>query len=1218
MARRKTTRLAFDALLVEGALIAPDMIAEIAALKATAQSEADYRIPPGLKLRDEIGRSWRIADALWGRFTQVRSGGAAPAATEAFVDDLLRQVFGFTSLETIASRAVGDRVYPVRRMALGGRVPIAVASAGDGLDRGLDQFADEHRRRSASLVVQELLNADPAARWGIATDGLKLRLLRDNASLTRPAYIEVDLARMFGSGLYADFMALWLLIHESRFGSADASPSDCALERWREAGREAGAKARDRLGAGVEAALKELGCGFVEHPANGALRDAIAGGSLAAHALYEELLRLVYRLIFLFTTEDRGLLHDPKADEAAKALYASGYGLARLRAKAARRAAGDPNHDLYEGLKIVFRALWRGEKALGLPALGGLFRGDALPHLGEARISNKRLLEAVFRIAWLTEDHALMRVNWRDMETEELGSVYESLLELTPRVDLDARAFFFAEGDEAKGHARKTTGSYYTPDSLVQLLLDSTLDPVIERTVNENPGGAGEALLDLTVIDPACGSGHFLLAAARRLASRVAQLRNPGSPSNEDWRHALREVARRCLYGVDRNPMAVELCQTALWIESVEPGKPLTFLDGNIRCGDSLIGIFDLEPLRHGIPDEAYKALTGDDKETAKAYARYNKQQREGKGATGFLGGLTPPAGLIDAARALANMPEDNLDQVNAKRAAFQRLHSGDNWLSLKTACDCYVAAFFLPKTGEPPKPADLARPTVPLTDHVWAAARGSMVYGPLASLADGITNRVRALHWPLEFPHVFSCGGFDVVVGNPPWERIKLQEQEFFAARSPEIAMAQNKAARQKLIDALAKAEPDSAEGRLLADFQFSKREAEASSEFVRGSGRFPLTGVGDINTYALFAEHFTRLVRPEGRSGIIVPTGIATDSSTSAFFGSLVDHKKLARIIGFENEGMIFSSVHHAFKFCVLISSSSISAEAGFCFLVREFSQLEDERRHFILTAEQIARINPNTKTAPTFRSRADAELTAKLYARVPVLIEERPEEEGGDINPWGITFQAMFHMSGDSGQFQTAAQLIAEGWTRDGTEWVRQADGANGNVERLMPLYEAKMVHHFDYRWATYSGGSLDEEGARDATLAEKQSPDFEPSPRYWVPEGEVRLRAARVPASLKRGIREADSSRVAKTLAEWLAGAVAALDGRALSEMDLTRILGSGHPWRISLGMSPDRFLREPKTLENGGVMQRETPLTRDDIAFMSDGPDKLLARISHRR
>ena len=724
MARRKTTRLAFDALMVEGALIAPDMIADVAALKATAQSEADYRIPPGLKLRDEIGRSWRIAEALWARFSQARAGGPAYAATQAFVDDLLRQVFGFASLEPVASRQVGSRAFPVRRVALSGRVPIAVAPAGDGLDRGLDQFAEEHRKRSANLIVQELLNADEAARWGIATDGLKLRLLRDNASLTRPAFVEADLERIFQGGLYADFVALWLLIHESRFGASDALPSDCPLERWRDAGREAGAKARDRLGLGVEAALKELGAGFIEHTANGILRESIARGTLTPQAFYEELLRLVYRLIFLFTTEDRGLLHDPEATEAARALYADGYSLARLRTQAARRAARDANHDLFEGLKIVFRSLWHGEKALGLPALGGLFRDTALPNLSDARISNKRLLEAVFRLAWIIENHTLMRVNWRDMETEELGSVYEALLELPPRFDLEARTFFFAVGDETKGNARKTSGSYYTPDSLVQLLLASALEPVIERTVNENPNRPVDALLDLAILDPACGSGHFLLAAGRQLATRVAQLRSPGAPSAEDWRHALREVARRCLFGVDRNPMAVELCQTALWIESVDPGKPLTFLDAHIQCGDSLIGVGDLEVLKKGIPDDAYKPLSGDDKAVANAVKKVNRTQRElPKQRSLFVVG---PPDLTSQARSLEGLPEDDVLEVEAKARAFEAYRTGGSWWSTKVACDLYIAAFFRPKLKlQGSLAGSNAADHVPTTADMWAALEG-------------------------------------------------------------------------------------------------------------------------------------------------------------------------------------------------------------------------------------------------------------------------------------------------------------------------------------------------------------------------------------------------------------------------------------------------------------------------------------------------------------
>src|SRR5204862_4063738 len=199
-------------------------------------------------------------------------------------------------------------------------------------------------------------------------------------------------------------------------------------------------------------------------------------------------------------------------------------------------------------------------------------------------------------------------VNWRDMETEELGSVYESLLELTPQLNGDGRHFKFAEGIEGKGHARKTTGSYYTPDSLVQALLDSALDPVLDRVEAEAEDPA-KALLSVTVLDPACGSGHFLLAAARRIATRLARARTGGVAAPADYRHALRDVARTCVFGVDRNAMAVELTKVALWIETVDPGKPLGFLDANIRCGDALFGLFDLNPIEKGIPDDAYKPL---------------------------------------------------------------------------------------------------------------------------------------------------------------------------------------------------------------------------------------------------------------------------------------------------------------------------------------------------------------------------------------------------------------------------------------------------------------------------------------------------------------------------------------------------------------------------------------------------------------------------------
>lgn len=768
---------------------------------------------------------------------------------------------------------------------------------------------------------------------------------------------------------------------------------------------------------------------------------------------------------------------------------------------------------------------------MALPALGGLFSLDRTPHLDAARIENRHLLAAIDDLAWMREEGARVRINWRDMETEELGSVYESLLELAPRASASEKTFGFAEGAEAKGNARKISGSYYTPDSLVQLLLNSALDPVIDEAVATNPGREADALLELAIVDPAVGSGHFLLAAARRLAARIAQLRSPGSPSAEDYRHALREVARHCLYGVDRNPMAVELCKVAIWIETVEPGKPLGFLDANIRCGDSLLGLFDLEALRQGIPGAAYKPLTGDEKDTAKHFEKRNKDEKKGQGALDFAGGgkMPAPPPLAGEARALHALPEDSVDEIAEKRRRFEAAKAEPKSWAWRVAADLYVAAFLTPKIGGVPVNRNTV--TIPTTGHLWREISGAQLYGPLVGRVQELAGTARAFHWPLEFPDVMAAGGFDVVLGNPPWERIKLQEQEFFAAREPEIAEAPTAAARGKLIAALKAAEAGTRERALFEEFETAKRIAEASSIFARvpgeDGGRFALTGRGDVNTYALFAELFAKLASPRGRAGVIVPTGIATDATTAPFFAALIEGKRLARLVDFENRERIFPAIDSRVKFCLLTLGSEVK-DANFAFFLTNAAQLAESERCFMLSPAEIARINPNTKTAPVFRARADAELTAKIYARVPVLIDEAAGPKG---NHWGAEFHSrIWHMAEDSRWFRTAAQLRAVGFVPDGTDWAlteglrprqRALDLAGGRdassltldgglhrqPERYVPLYEAKMIHQFDHRWATYDGTD-----SRDATLAEKADPCFEPTPRYWVPEAEVTARLA----------------------------------------------------------------------------------------------------------
>jgi hypothetical protein len=516
----RATPLAFDALRLEGALIAPAMLARIAEQKAGEQTEPDYVIPKGLTLRDEIARYFRIGQALFSEL--FASPTPSAAATARFVEALLRGVFGFGDIGRAGLRKLGEHLHPITLEARGGRVPVVVVLPSDEIDASSPHLPSEGRRRSAASALQDWLNAGQGALWGLCSNGVQLRLLRANASLTRPAFIEADLRRIFEGEAFADFAALWLLIHASRFGAPGAVPTDCALERWREAGGKEGVAARERLRDGVEAALLSLGRGFLAHPDNAALRERLASGALPVSEYFGQLLRLVYRLIFLFAAEDRTLLHPPSASAAARRVYAEGYSVGMLRDRAIRRAAWDRHHDRWEGLLIAFAALAQGERRLGLPALGGLFDPGTTPDLENAHLFNRDLMEAIYRLAWLRDDSGLAPVNWRDLETEELGSVYKSLLELTPRLTEDGRGFGFAEGGEAQGHARKTTGSYYTPDSLVQALLDSALDPVLHR-VEAGAEDPAAALLDVTVIDPACGSGHFSIG-------RGAADRNPTSP----------------------------------------------------------------------------------------------------------------------------------------------------------------------------------------------------------------------------------------------------------------------------------------------------------------------------------------------------------------------------------------------------------------------------------------------------------------------------------------------------------------------------------------------------------------------------------------------------------------------------------------------------------------------------------------------------------------
>ena len=354
--------------------------------------------------------------------------------------------------------------------------------------------------------------------WGIVSCGNIIRVLRDNSSLTKPAWIEIDLKRIFDEELFSDFVAFWLICHRSRFGLPNHRAQECIFEKWRETSRIEGVRATDQLRIGVEAAIETLGQGFLSSYKNNYLRQSLRNGTLTVQDFYQELLRLVYRIIFLLTVEERNLLHPKETANDIKSIYKKGYGISKLRDRSIKRNAHDRFEDQWQVLKIVFNGMYKGEPHLGIPALGGLFGKAQTPYLDQGTLENRFLLSAIYKLSWLKDNGCIARINWRDMGSEELGSIYESLLELVPQIREEGRTFSFANGTETQGNTRKLTGSYYTPDCLVQSLLDTALEPVLATTIRLNKDRPVDALLKLSIVDPACGSGHFLLGAARRLA----------------------------------------------------------------------------------------------------------------------------------------------------------------------------------------------------------------------------------------------------------------------------------------------------------------------------------------------------------------------------------------------------------------------------------------------------------------------------------------------------------------------------------------------------------------------------------------------------------------------------------------------------------------------------------------------------------------------------
>lgn len=1070
----------------EGLLFVPQILEDL------MRGKLDAEFPPKLDEGDDPAsvRAFVFdrAKRLWASFIESSAQANAETVTRKFVVNLLDNALSwdFDKTAAVSEKRSAFLVSPVLGDAEGALTPIAfpviLAPHTIGLDESNPRFHGwglSDASRSATRFAQEFLNERDDFMWAIVTNGKELRLVRDNPSLTRPSFLSFDLgAVLSGPGDFPAFAFLWRMLHASRAEGVSAENS--VWEKLHTRSTETGVRALDGLRPGVAAAIEILGTGFIRE--NPSIREALQNGSLTVAGYEQELLRLAYRFLFLFVAEERDLLHTPDTSSAVRKVYRQGYSMFRLKRLAARYAAGssDRHHDLYIGLRHVFMALAHGEPRLGLTALGGIFGEDECPHLKGAALTNADLLAAIRKLRFIDAGRHLYPVNYRDIGSEEIGSLYEGILELVPSYSEGSRQLTLVG---AAGNNRKTTGSYYTPSSLVDKQVESALDPLLDRAAKA-PDPV-RAILDLNVIDTSCGSGHFVVAAARRMASRLVAVRGVDT-SPAEYQRALRDVVRNCIYGVDINPLAVELAKITLWIESVVPGEPLTFLDSHFVCGDATLGIDNLKNLEHGIPNAAYKALTGDDPAAAKELAKRNRAALKSMADDVRYGGdlfYDPKHTLANQMRGIDEMPEDTLEEIEAKKSAYDKFREEGSLNHFSLAADVFTAAFLLPKTSVDVQVGNLGNgapltekrpdPTIPTTAELYgiltAGAAGSYPSAETLARCAAVCRKNRVLHWPLAFPTVFEKGGFDCILTNPPWDQLQVSETEFFAARDTSIsslAGATRKAAIAKLKDS---------NPTLWQEFSTAVERQARLNVFIGESGRFPLSAVGKLNLYSILAEVILHVRRTSGFAGAVLPSGICSDDSNKRFFSAMVNGGILKSFLSFENEERLFPDVHHSFKFALVTIGESASAD--FTFFNRQVASLSDDRRHFTLSAEDFALINPNTLTAPIFRSKADAELAKKIYRKVGVLWNET--QHGG--NPWGLSFrQGLFNMTSASALFLTAPG------------------------ETTLPLYEAKLIHQFDHRWATYETG---EEDARDVVLDEKRDSSFEIQPRYWVEERQV---------------------------------------------------------------------------------------------------------------
>ncbi|MFE4588875.1 Eco57I restriction-modification methylase domain-containing protein [Streptomyces laurentii] len=1126
----------FTAVHTVGALLPADMLVRISEAKSSKDlrglAPADYRIAGSRSVRDEAERHWDNLKSLWRELREK-----LPAEPEASVRadstgyargnwvEPLFEALGFGRLSPVGPDGIvasdGSRTWAVSHRRDNTLVHITAWDTKFDKRQGAGVAAPQS-------LLQEALNRTDPHIWALLTNGRKVRLLRDSNALATTSYVEFDLEAIFDGELFSEFVLLYRLLHASRFGSPDGAATqwNCWLEVWRDAAIRLGARFLDDISEGVRQALKELGTGFLKHPANTALRDG-----LKADAYHAALLRLVYRLLFVFVAEDRDALHPEETAPDARQRYAAYFSTSRLR-EHSRRRRGTSHTDRYQALTLVLDALGdeAGRPELGLPGLGGLFDvTDADAPLRGMSLSNEHLLAAIRHLSVVrdTEAGRWRKVDYRTLDAEELGAIYESLLALVPKYSAQNRSF---ELVVRAGNERKKTGSYYTPSSLVDVLLDSTLDPVIDKAQERGERRAAEArqtgaeaaetiiaeLLTLTVCDPACGSGHFLVAAARRIAKRVAAVRhNTPEPTPESVRHALHEVVAKCVYGVDLNPMAVELAKVSLWMEALEPGKALGFLDAHVKLGNGLIGATPAL-LRGGIPEEAFKAVEGDDAAVARRWQRENKEQHKGvftlDAEADALVSVTNAKFASELRTLVDSSPTEKLGQVRALAERYHRWEQSPEYTNALKIADAWCAAFMWEKTDTAP---------APVTQGVFkslqsAEGEGAGALEETHREIGRLSEEYRFFHWHLEFPEIFNvpedpaaegvdpvtgwAGGFSCVLGNPPWDKVDFKDQEYFSVVEPSLARISG-TARRTAIARWSSEHPEEGER-----YRAARRRVRSTFLYFGQSGAFPLVGrgltvkgVNFLQTDQLFTERFVSITAPVGRCGSVVPTQIATGASAQFLFQDLTNRGGVRHLYDFENgkREKLFPAVDSRYQFSLvsLTGRGLTEPSAQFAFFLGHPDELAEGGAAFALSPEEISLINPNTGTLPVFRTRRDADLMIDIYSKSPVL-RNRTHPAG---NPWGLDFKRLFDMTDDSDLFHRREALENEGWHLEGNTFIR-------GTERMLALHEGRMGHQFTHRFA-------DSASSAEPTQKDLDNPDFVTLPEYWVEESALHERMER---------------------------------------------------------------------------------------------------------